>query len=320
MFVWFPNKKSADRVVDNFDEKLYSAVRSSLSDLAREEDVSFFIEDNFKAHPEVYQWQYNYQSSEEEDLNSFIDQNSPLNIKENIAQSRKRAKKNEKKFGFPLDTAWPGADKSRTETRAKKILENLGENDPNFTFNSMDQKKVAECLVKAFDLLEDIWPEQLDEIKSLLQIAVIFKCDKAIGFTDVETNGVIYIKEESVDDPVELAELIVHEVAHGYLNMLFASETLFLNDNEEKFSSPLRPDPRPMFGVFHQLFVLMRLREFYKKVHSIDDRYDEKLEKINLSTEEAFSTVSQHAILTQAGKELVNSMEKELKIPAKNCA
>ena len=254
---------------------------------------------NNRAHPALYQWLY--------DLQEAVDGNNVPNINltveklpqvlASVQKSRARAFKNEAEIGMALDVEWEGAVGSRSEKRAAQILKDLGSHEPQFIFNSIGKEPTIQALHDVFVLLEKIWPQQLEEIKELLDVAVIFRCDKAIGFTDVETNGAIYIKEESIKDPVELAELIVHEASHGDLNMLLATDAMFTNPPEETYMSPLRPDPRPMFGVFHQLFVLMRLRKFYQCVKHVDARYDDQLEKVEVATQAAYKVVNENAKL-----------------------
>lgn len=60
----------------------------------------------------------------------------------------------------------------------------------------------------------------------------------------------------TVDDPVGLAQALVHELAHTKLRSLGvwleSAERLIVNDPGELFESPVRKDkPRPMTAVFH---------------------------------------------------------------------
>lgn len=72
--------------------------------------------------------------------------------------------------------------------------------------------------------------------------------------------GLIYSSEVP---PILLAECIIHESAHLQLFYLEAANNLY-NDYECSIQTPLRPDLRPPAGLLHQIFVLIRLREFYK--------------------------------------------------------
>lgn len=51
---------------------------------------------------------------------------------------------------------------------------------------------------------------------------------------------------------------LVHEEAHNLLFAIAREEPLVANDPGERYSSPLRNDPRPMDGIFHAAFVSAR--------------------------------------------------------------
>ncbi|MEI7466453.1 MAG: HEXXH motif-containing putative peptide modification protein, partial [Burkholderiales bacterium] len=59
--------------------------------------------------------------------------------------------------------------------------------------------------------------------------------------------------------PLDIAEVLAHEAGHGLLFGLTIDEPLVLNDDDELFVSPLRPDPRPMDGIYHATFVSARM-------------------------------------------------------------
>ncbi|WP_282888296.1 aKG-HExxH-type peptide beta-hydroxylase [Xanthobacter autotrophicus] len=65
---------------------------------------------------------------------------------------------------------------------------------------------------------------------------------------------------------LQIAESLVHEAAHLLLFGLSNEEPLVRNPDSQRFSSPLRSDPRPMDGVFHATFVCSRLHLFYGRL------------------------------------------------------
>ena len=54
---------------------------------------------------------------------------------------------------------------------------------------------------------------------------------------------------------------VVHEMAHQLLFALAVDVPLAFNQPDELFTSPLRPDPRPMDGVLHASFVSARVHD-----------------------------------------------------------
>ena len=58
---------------------------------------------------------------------------------------------------------------------------------------------------------------------------------------------------------LDLAQQIAHEAAHLLLFGLMMGQPLTENDLQERYTSPLRQDPRPMEGVVHAAYVLARM-------------------------------------------------------------
>jgi HEXXH motif-containing protein len=63
----------------------------------------------------------------------------------------------------------------------------------------------------------------------------------------------------TIDGPPVLAESIVHEFRHNLLHQLELSFAIYAEGSprEARFYSPWRPDPRPLHGILHALFVFL---------------------------------------------------------------
>jgi HEXXH motif-containing protein len=63
----------------------------------------------------------------------------------------------------------------------------------------------------------------------------------------------------TIDRPAVLAENILHEFRHNLLHQIEQAYPLYLVDSPEeaRFYSPWRPDPRPLHGILHALFVFL---------------------------------------------------------------
>ena len=114
---------------------------------------------------------------------------------------------------------------------------------------------------------------------------------------------------------VTCIEAVVHEVAHLYLYLLQLRDPLLTNGAEAGFGSPFRPDPRPLSGIYHAMFVLARtircLRILSKSNELLSDLPERASRKLlNVSELEAnFDTVVsvllEHANLTSRGAQLM---------------
>ena len=71
--------------------------------------------------------------------------------------------------------------------------------------------------------------------------------------------GLLMLNPSHHQTPLAVAEVLAHEAGHSLLFGLTVDEPLVLNGDDELFVSPLRPDPRPMDGIYHATFVSARM-------------------------------------------------------------
>lgn len=71
--------------------------------------------------------------------------------------------------------------------------------------------------------------------------------------------GAVVLNAHMPGSVVEMAQTLAHESAHNLLFGLCAEGPLVENDDDERYSSPLRVDPRPMDGIVHATFVTARM-------------------------------------------------------------
>lgn len=113
-----------------------------------------------------------------------------------------------------------------------------------------------------------------------------------------------------------LLEVLVHEYAHAELFVLAQEELLCTNPDEERHPVRIRPDPRPMNGILHSLYVMGRVVGFFDRLLAVglpwrSDRGDvlsdvqqmrERLVAYGASSLEA---VEEHGQLTRLGTDVV---------------
>ena len=71
--------------------------------------------------------------------------------------------------------------------------------------------------------------------------------------------GGLFLNVAFHPDEVALVEVLAHESAHMLLFGYASDEPLVNNDDEPRYTSPLRVDPRPMDGIYHATFVSARM-------------------------------------------------------------
>jgi hypothetical protein len=84
--------------------------------------------------------------------------------------------------------------------------------------------------------------------------------------------GMIVLNVREHSNLLDLIAGLVHETGHQLLFGLALDEPLVENAIEERYSSPLRSDGRPMDGIFHATFVCARVHYAYAKmIANLDD-------------------------------------------------
>ena len=64
-----------------------------------------------------------------------------------------------------------------------------------------------------------------------------------------------------------LSESLLHESIHNFLNIIELTNEIYV-DTSARIKTPLRPDPRPIRGFYHQLLVLKILNTFYTQLNA----------------------------------------------------
>jgi len=107
-------------------------------------------------------------------------------------------------------------------------------------------------------------PELHGEITSLLSEMLFAQAPAGAvmefdGASHYQFWGLLLLNPAHHRTPLAIAEVLAHEAGHSLLFGLTVEEPLVLNGDEELFVSPLRPDPRPMDGIYHATFVSARM-------------------------------------------------------------
>lgn len=124
----------------------------------------------------------------------------------------------------------------------------------------------------AVGLLTEFWPEMLAELAVGIRQVALLRGYGITGFSDFAVQGAVFVNAERLDDrdglpgALRLAENLVHEGAHTRCYCAAAAEP-FLDPGRVavQVATPLRADPRPLFGLFQQLVVLCRCAELYRR-------------------------------------------------------
>lgn len=274
-------------------------------------------------HPDVFRWYFGLsQKAKGEDgdaLGKHLERVSVL--EQTVRSSRLRARENLGVIGAAIDVDVGSEGAKATLDRGIETLHKaVGRSKVHIV--PAPGPQVLGVLRGAFDLVREVWPEAYAETHDSLQKLVIFRGDALISYTDFKYHGSVFLGYEETaqtEDSVTMADELVHEAAHVRLNTALVVDPHFRNDVAERYSSPLRREPRSMFGVFHQAFALSRLTQFYAR---LEDKYPgqtaEDLARVAGDLRQALAIIERHAQLTDRGESFLDDA-RDLAHRVKGC-
>ena len=112
-----------------------------------------------------------------------------------------------------------------------------------------------------------------------------------------------------------MIDLLVHESSHVLLFGMAAEEPLTRNPGTERYASPVRPDPRPIDGIFHACFVTTRVhlamsRLLETRSLSAQDASEavERRDYNGNAARAALDLLDRHAVPTDTGKRVLDAL------------
>lgn len=121
-----------------------------------------------------------------------------------------------------------------------------------------------ERLSQGLDLLQRGLPELSGEVRAIVREIVIAGGDASKrlqfdGGSHYRLWGALFLNCQFHPNALAVVEALAHESAHSLLFGFCTDLPLVENEDDERFSSPLRTDPRPMEGIYHATFVSARM-------------------------------------------------------------
>jgi hypothetical protein len=177
---------------------------------------------------------------------------------------------------------------------------------------------------KALDFLATTHPDLAAEVKQIISEIVLAVDNGTIedqsdfsGASSFALWGAVFFNVDEHDDAAEIAQALAHEAAHLLLFARAVNGPLVENPESERFSSPLRRDPRPMDGIFHATFVTARMHLAARCIYergNLPDRKKKRLRQAILTHEANFDggadTIRRSAKLTKLGREVLSGAEE----------
>lgn len=181
--------------------------------------------------------------------------------------------------------------------------------------------EILQNFERAIFLLKNYLPDLYTEHLIFNKIFLLFTKGSTSQGSSFNTFGLSIFQTNIFEmTSIEVLEAILHETAHHYLYTVFAIDPLVLNHSDQKYINPFRTDPRPMTGIYHAFFVLARiclaLQTLIRNCSVLTPKESAAANSLHTKNhhmyKECQKIISQHAILTENGKTLTESIINNL--------
>ena len=171
------------------------------------------------------------------------------------------------------------------------------------------------ALEQSFSLVERFMPGEFAEMQLLLQEII------PVGYDDVrhlsasyrEAVGTVYLTLHP--NLMTMTEAVIHEFQHNKFNVAAHSVELLTNAFHPLFKSPVRPDPRPLWGIALAVHAFLPVAELYRRMrdggHPLAalPEFERRMAEIDLKNHEGMEMLRAHAGFTPAGRALFDDLE-----------
>jgi len=194
------------------------------------------------------------------------------------------------------------------------------ETHPDKSGNPVDLGGRAEeewigALNEAFALVGSFLPATYGEMRLLLQAIVPVGWDEArhLSASYREAIGTIYLTLHP--NLMTMTEAVLHEFQHNKLNVAADDLELLSNAFHPLYKSPIRPDPRPLWGILLAVHAFLPVAELYRRMrdagHPIAAHpgFERRLADIDLKNHEGMEMLRAHARFTAPGAALFADLE-----------
>ncbi|MEV7238900.1 HEXXH motif-containing putative peptide modification protein [Streptomyces sp. NPDC051020] len=180
-----------------------------------------------------------------------------------------------------------------------------------------DQERRTFCAASCF--LAEHWPAMLDELRHTVRQVTLLDGVGIAGFSNITAHGVIFLNRQrlragsdGLPGVLRLLEGLVHEGTHNRYNAADLHTPFLIPGTGAQapvVQTPLRPDPRPLMGLFQQLIVLVRCIELYARFTAAATNgtaIQDRQAVLSRQAYEAYAECEKHrALLTDAGAQIL---------------
>lgn len=170
-------------------------------------------------------------------------------------------------------------------------------------------------LDQCFALVERYLPGEFAEMAVLLRqiVPVGYHPERHLSASYREAVGTVYLTLHPT--LMTMVEAVVHEFQHNKFNVAAYSAHFIDNAFHPLYKSPIRPDPRPLWGIVLAVHAFLPVAELYRRMR--DDghplaqapEFAARLSDIDLKNHEGMEMLRAHAHFTAAGRALFAELQ-----------
>lgn len=168
----------------------------------------------------------------------------------------------------------------------------------------------------SLELVDEHLPELGAEIRLVMQtlVPVGYEPEKHLSASYAEAIGTAYLTLHP--DRMTMTEAVIHEFSHNKLNALWALDGVLENAFSPLYTSPVRPDPRPLHGILLAVHAFVPVARLYERMRqaahplSASPAFEHRFRRIVAGNHEGFATLDEHARPTAAGRAVLDELRE----------
>lgn len=129
-----------------------------------------------------------------------------------------------------------------------------------------------------------------------------------------EAIGTVYLSLHPSE--MTMTEALVHEMSHNKLNALFELDPLLENAFSPLYTSPVRPDPRPLHGILLAVHAFLPIEALYERMIEAGDPradspdFERRLGQIRQSNRQGAEVLLENAVPTEIGAGVLDEIRR----------
>lgn len=172
----------------------------------------------------------------------------------------------------------------------------------------------VDTLEQAFTLVETFLPPTFAEMRLALHevVPVGYDGERHLSASYREAIGTMYLTLHP--NLMTMTEAVVHEFQHNKINVASYDVGFIENAFHPLYPSPVRPDPRPLWGILLAVHAFLPVAELYRRMRDAkhplasNPDFERRLSEIDLKNHEGMEMLRGHARFTAPGSALFDDL------------